>query len=101
MKNYLFIVLTLLVFGCNSSIVDDPSTSIQFSVPELARVKLSIENSYDTQIAVLIDADLQPGTYSVSFNASDLTEGIYFYTIKMTGQSGNILEITKRMLLIK
>lgn len=101
MKKYLFIILSLIVFGCNSSIVDDPTTIIVFSVPELSHVKLSVENAYDTQIAVLIDTVLQPGTHSVNFDTNELAEGIYYYTIKMTGQSGNVLQMTKRMFLIK
>lgn len=101
MKKYLFIVMSLVILGCNSSIVEDPSISIKFSVPELSHVNLSIENAYDTQIAVLIDTVLQPGAHQVSFDANDLAEGIYYYNIKMTGQSGNVLQMTKRMLLIK
>lgn len=101
MKKYLFVALSLIVFGCNSSIVEDPAIAIKFSVPELSHVKLSIENSYDTQIAVLLDILLQPGDHTVSFNANDLAEGIYYYTIKMTNQSGQITESTKRFLLIK
>jgi hypothetical protein len=101
MKKYLFIALSLIVFGCNSSIIDDPSTIISFSIPEPAHVKLSVENSYDTIVAILIDQDMQSGSFNVQFNASDLAEGIYYYTIKMTGQSGNVIQMTKRMLLIK
>ena len=102
MKRYLLlIVLTVFLFGCNSSIVDDPTTSIKYNVPEQSKVKLYVENSYDTIIATLVDEIKEAGYYQVNFDTNNLAEGIYFYTIKMTGQSGNILEITKRMLLIK
>ncbi len=101
MKKYLFITVALLVFGCNSSIVDDPTTIILFRLEEDGFVKMTVENSYDTQVAVLIDMYLEAGPHEVSFNASDLAEGIYYYTIKVTGQSGNLIQMTKRMLLIK
>jgi len=102
MKRYLLIiVLSILVFGCNSSIVDDPTTIIGFLVPESAYVKLTVQNSYDTQIATLVDEELQAGTYQVSFDASNLAEGIYFYTLELTFESGSYSKSTKNMLLIK
>lgn len=102
MKRYLLvIILTVLLFGCNSSIVDDPNTLILFNVAEAGYVKVSIENTYDTLIATLVDQYLMPGNYQVDFDTNDLAEGIYFYTIKITGESGNVIESTKHMLLIK
>lgn len=102
MKRYLLvIILTVLFFGCNSSIVDDPTTVILFHVTEAGHVKVSIENTYDTLIATLVDQYLMPGNYQVDFDTNDLAEGIYFYTIKITEESGNVIESTKHMLLIK
>jgi PBP1b-binding outer membrane lipoprotein LpoB len=102
MKRYLsVIVLTFLVIGCNSSIVDDPTTTIKYSVPELSHVKLYVENSYDTIIATLVDTVQQAGNYQVSFEINNLAEGIYFYTLKMTGESGKKYDMTKQMILIK
>jgi hypothetical protein len=102
MKKYLaFIVLTYLAVGCNSSIVDDPTTMIQYSVPERSQVKLYVENSYDTIIATLVDTVQEAGTYHASFDSNNLAEGIYFYTLKMTTESGKVYDSTKRMLLIK
>ncbi len=42
------LVLVIILFGCKSSILDDPSTIIRYSVPEISMVKLTIENSYNT-----------------------------------------------------
>ena len=41
------------------------------------------------------------GVYSVSFDASDLAEGIYFYTLELRGESSSYSKTTKHMLLIK
>ena len=102
MKRYLLIiVLAYVIFGCNSSIVDDPTTSIKYSVPEPSHVKLYVENSYDTIVATLVDQIQQAGAYSVSFDANNLAEGVYFYTLKMEGESGAKYDITKQMLIIK
>lgn len=101
MKKLLLLTLTFLIFGCNSSIVDDPTTVIRFSVPESSHVKLYVENSYDTIVATLVDEIKQAGVYEVVFDTNNLAEGIYFYTLKMTGESGNVTESTRHIILIK
>jgi len=102
MKKYIFVIaITVLIFGCNSSIVDDPAATIQYSVPEQSHVKLYVENSYDTIIATLVDEVQMAGYYQVSFEINNLAEGIYFYTLKMTGESGNVTESTRHIILIK
>lgn len=101
MKKYLFIAVSLIVFGCNSSIVDDPYMSIHFTILNAGHVKLTIENAYDTQIAILIDRHLEAGAHEAGFDMNELAEGIYFYTLKIIEDSGNIKETTRRFLLIK
>ncbi len=102
MKKYLLlIILTVFIHGCNSSIVDDPTAVIRFSVPETSHVKLHVENSYDTIVATLVDEVKQAGVYQVAFDISNLAEGIYFYTLKMTGESGKKYDMTKQIILIK
>ncbi len=102
MKKYLLIIiLTAFISGCNSSIVDDPAAVIRFSVPESSHVKLQVENSYDTIIATLVDEVKAAGVYQVQFDINNLAEGIYFYTLKMTGESGNVTESTRHIILIK
>ena len=90
-----------ILFGCNSSILDDPAVSINFMVPETSHVTLTLENSYDTQIAILMDESKSAGVYQVSFDASDLAEGIYFYTLELKGESGSYSKSTRHFLLIK
>jgi len=102
MKKYILVIaITVLIFGCNSSIVDDPATTIQYSVPERSQVKLYVENSYDTIIATLVDEVQMAGYYQVSFEINNLAEGIYFYTLELKGESGSYSKTTKNMLLIK
>ena len=102
MKKYLLlIILPVFISGCNSSIVDDPTYSINYSVPEQSQVKLYVENSYDTIIATLVDTVQEAGNYQASFDANNLAEGIYFYTLKMTGESGKKYDMTKQIILIK
>ncbi len=69
---------------------------IEFSVPKMTNVKLSVFNSLGQEIAVLVNDIKAAGHYRVSFRAKDLSSGIYFYKLK----SGNT-EILKKMILMK
>lgn len=87
MKKYLLflVLISLASIQCNSSILDDPSTVISYSIPEPSHVKLTIENSYNTTIATLVDQDRAAGPYQISYSTSNLLEGIYFYTLEVKG----------------
>ena len=96
-----FILSLLFLIGCNSSILDDPVIAILYKVEETSYVKLVVLNSYDTEIVTLVDTEQSAGTYQVSFDSSNLAERIYFYTLELTGESGNYSKTTKHLLLIK
>jgi len=74
----------------------NPSTSINFNIPVDGFVKLKVYDMAGREVATLVNEVRVAGSYSVEFNASNLTSGVYFY--KLT--SGNF-SATKKMLLIK
>lgn len=80
----------------------NPTTTIQFSIPEESRVSLTIFNSLGEKIAELIKGEvIGSGIHSVKFNASELTSGLYLYKIEAQGSNGGSFSSTKKMLLIK
>jgi len=98
----LIILLAALLTGCESSIVGDPATIIKYSIPEKSNVKLTIENSYNTVIATLVDDNREPGVYSIAFNVSNLAEDVYFYTVEIRGTASNFYsKSTYKLLLVK
>lgn len=101
MKNLFLVLIVIIVVGCNSTILDDPSTTIPFSLPSPSHVKISVENSYNTIIAILVDQDLPAGVHQTNFDISNLAEGIYFYTIEITPEDGSPIKMVKNLLLIK
>ncbi|MFA6540770.1 MAG: hypothetical protein WCT99_04145 [Bacteroidota bacterium] len=103
MVKLLFILASMMVIsGCRSSILDDPTTSISYSIPGRSHVTVKVENSYSTVVATLVDADQVAGFYMVNLDASHLPEGIYFYTLEARGiDYPTYFSSTKRMLLIK
>jgi len=48
------------------------------------------------EVAILVNKDFVVGSYTVDFNASSLTSGVYFYTIS----AGDFTE-TKKLVLVK
>jgi hypothetical protein len=74
----------------------NPVTMINFSIPNEDLVTLKIYNTIGEEIETLINEMKQAGNYNVSFNASSLPSGIYFYRL----QAGDFLE-TKKMILLR
>jgi hypothetical protein len=60
----------------------NPSTSIIFSVGLDAQTSLSIYNASGEKVAVLVDQYLQPGTYTVTWDATAHPSGMYYYRLE-------------------
>jgi hypothetical protein len=73
----------------------NPSTTISFFLPQADNVELRIMNILGETIAVLINDNLTAGNYEVQFDASNLSSGIYFYTLR----AGNFVQTNKMVLL--
>gem|GEM_PF-1427148 len=75
-------------------------TEIYYELPESGMVNLTVFNNLGEQISVLVETEQKGGSYTVKFDASRLSAGAYFYTIKVIGENSNYLE-TKCMSLVK
>jgi subtilisin family serine protease len=60
----------------------NPSTSIQFTVAAKGPVSLTLYDVLGRQVAVLVQATLEPGSYLTEWNASHFSSGVYFYRLK-------------------
>lgn len=74
----------------------NPSTTIRFSIPESGVISLKVFDRLGREVAVLSEGFRNTGVYESSFDASSLSSGVYFYTLK-----GRSFSETKKMLLIK
>ena len=74
----------------------NPSTKIRFDIPEQTQVKLSIYDILGREVEILVDKDMNPGSYEITFDASKFTSGVYFYRL----QTGSFME-TKKLILVK
>jgi len=71
-------------------------TVIQYQLPVSSSVKLEVYNLLGSKVATLADGEQEAGYKSVTWDASEVSSGIYFY--KLT--AGDYTE-TKRMMLVK
>ncbi len=74
----------------------NPATNIKFDIPKSSFVKLIICDMLGREAAILVNEQLNAGTYQVDWDASAFTSGIYFYKL----QTESFTE-TKRMALVK
>ncbi|MFZ0389758.1 MAG: T9SS type A sorting domain-containing protein, partial [Calditrichia bacterium] len=57
----------------------NPATSIQYSIAGNHHVLLTVYDLLGKEIAIIVDEDKPAGAYTVQFDASNLSSGIYFY----------------------
>ena len=74
----------------------NPSTLIQYQVPENTFVRLKVYDSLGKEISTLVNEQKNAGLYSVNFDAQELSSGVYFYTLYV----GDFITM-KKMILIK
>ena len=74
----------------------NPTTVISYSIPTASFVSVKVFDVLGNTIATLVNEHQEVGSYKVSFNASALSNGVYFYKI----HSGGFTDI-KKMLLLK
>jgi N-acetylneuraminic acid mutarotase len=74
----------------------NPSTTIKYQLPEMSFVTIKVYDILGREVATLVNEEKPAGSYEVQFTGNGLTNGIYFYQLKV----GQISE-TKKMILLK
>lgn len=59
----------------------NPTTTIKYSLPSDELVSLNVYDAVGQKITELVNEELKAGYYEVSFDASSLSSGVYFYQI--------------------
>ena len=73
----------------------NPATIISYQIPVSGIVTLKVYDVLGREVKTLVNAFKSQGKYSVSFNANNLSSGVYFYQL----ESGNYTSIKKMVLL--
>jgi uncharacterized lipoprotein YddW (UPF0748 family) len=74
----------------------NPTTMIEFDLPKSSMVTLKVYDILGREVSTLINRQMTTGSYKISFNASYLPSGIYFYRINTENNVS-----VKKMILLK
>ncbi|MBN8584391.1 MAG: T9SS type A sorting domain-containing protein [Ignavibacteria bacterium] len=74
----------------------NPVTKIKFDIPQQSFTKLIIYDISGKEVSMLVNEQLNPGSYEADFDSSKLPSGVYFYKIS----SGGYAQV-KKMILVK
>lgn len=91
----------------------NPTTIIEYSIPnsvnsetmpngrQASIVNLKVFDLLGREVAVLVNKEQSPGNYSVTFNASGLSSGMYIYQLHAKENNGETFLMRKKMVLLK
>jgi len=74
----------------------NPVTNFGFRIADFGLVNLVIYDALGKEIQILVNENLHPGTYEVTWDASNFSSGVYYYKL-IAGEYRQ----TKKMVLIK
>ncbi len=74
----------------------NPSTQIRFSLSKPSHVKLAVYDMLGREVARLADEEMDAGYHSVTWNARNVSSGVYIYKLS----AGSFVQV-KRMILMK
>ncbi len=94
----------------------NPTTKIRYQIPvedptrrevrgqrsEVGRVTLKVFDVLGRDVATLVNEELKPGSYEATFDARDLSSGVYFYRLSVrtpSGSAGSFVQTRKMIVL--
>lgn len=79
----------------------NPATVITYELKSVSQVSLRVFDVLGREAAVLVNSMQAEGKHSISFDASDLSSGVYFYSLEAKGKDGSGYRAVKKMILMK
>gem|GEM_PF-3222923 len=91
-------IIAPIVFALNQNYPNpfNPSTTIKYSVPKAGLITIKVYDVLGKEIYTLVNGEKSVGNYSIEFDGSKFSSGIYFYRM----QAGSYIE-TKKLILLK
>ncbi|WP_337871658.1 T9SS type A sorting domain-containing protein [Ignavibacterium sp.] len=74
----------------------NPITTITYDIIKLQNVEVTIYDILGREIKSLVNDQQQPGSYTIKWDASNVSSGVYFYQLKTKDYIN-----TKKMILLK
>jgi predicted small secreted protein len=81
----------------------NPKTEISFAIHSPSWVKLKVFNVLGQEMATIVDGKRDAGSYSVEFDATNLSSGVYFYKLEATALNdpASTFAQTRKMVVVK
>jgi len=74
----------------------NPTTNISYTIPQNGFVSIKVYNILGREVKSLVNQEQRAGSYNISFDASRLSSGVYFYQIRINNYTAS-----KKMVLLK
>jgi hypothetical protein len=74
---------------------------ISWQIPSAGFVSLKVYDVLGQQIANPNNGRFEEGAHKYEFNAAALNSGVYFYTVDIKGDDGNVYSSSRKMTVIK
>ncbi len=82
----------------------NPTTIISYQLPVAGNVSLKVYDVLGREVTTLVNGRQEAGAYNYTFNANNLSSGVYFYRLQASATNGassaNFVS-TKKMMLVK
>ena len=77
----------------------NPTTKIDFDLPKDSKINITIYDLTGKEIKTLINEYRSAGYYTVTFDASGISSGTYFYRMTTDGDKSYV--VTKKLVVVK
>jgi len=74
----------------------NPSTTINYQLPISNHISLKVFDVLGREVSTLVSETKEPGSYSVTLDATNLASGVYFYKLN----SGSVV-LTKKLMVLR
>ncbi len=71
----------------------NPTTTINFTIPEAGLVNVDVFNVAGQKVQTLVNNTMEAGNHTVTFDGANLAAGVYFYTVK-AGEFSKTMKMT-------
>jgi hypothetical protein len=78
----------------------NPTTTIEYSIPEAGNIHITVHDLLGKEIAVLVNGYQEAGVYMTQFDGSSLSSGIYIYKLQAEGSSSGKQFIESRQMIL-
>lgn len=79
----------------------NPTSKVEFSLPVKSNISLQVYNLLGQVVMTLANGEFEAGVHSFNINASNLSSGVYMYTLNAKDQNGNSFSSSKKMVVLK